>query len=190
PWPTLRPGNTTVPRWRTRMLPASTRSPPNFFTPSRFAFESRPFLVEDWPFLCAMAGLPLDGRHADARELVAIAATAAILAPALELEDLHLDAAAVLDDLGRDRGAFPGGAAHRDLVAVADQQHVVELETRARLAGQARDVQDLVGRDLGLNAGDVHDRVHVNARFPRVAGLRPGVFLDRFRARRGTRHGR
>jgi hypothetical protein len=29
------------------MLPAVTVSPPNRFTPSRFAFESRPFLVED-----------------------------------------------------------------------------------------------------------------------------------------------
>ena len=35
PMPTLRPGWNFVPRWRTRMLPPSTCSPPNFFTPRR-----------------------------------------------------------------------------------------------------------------------------------------------------------
>src|SRR5262249_52522164 len=98
------------------MLPARTVSPPNFFTPSRFAFESRPFLVDDWPFLCAMALLPLDCGHADARELVAVAATPAVLAPALELEDPELLATPVLEDLGGHGSTLHRRAAHGDLV--------------------------------------------------------------------------
>src|SRR5215471_1086228 len=107
-----------------------------------------------------MACLPLDGRHADARELVAVTAPAAILAAALELEDADLLTAPVLDDLGGDHRALHRRLAHRDLLAVADQQHVVELEARAGLAREPRNVEDLVGRDLRLDAGDVHDRVH------------------------------
>lgn len=36
------------------MLPALTNSPPKVFTPSIFGLESRPFLVEPTPFLCAI----------------------------------------------------------------------------------------------------------------------------------------
>src|SRR5262245_7834747 len=99
-----------------------------------------------------MTCLPLDGRHADARDLVAVAATPAVLAPALEFEDLELLAAPVLEDLGRDGSTLHRGTADGDLVPVADQQHLVELEARPGLAGEARYVQDLVGRDLGLDA--------------------------------------
>src|SRR2546430_7316307 len=42
PRPTFLPGFHFVPRWRARMLPPSTRSPPNFLSPSRCEFESRP----------------------------------------------------------------------------------------------------------------------------------------------------
>src|SRR5690606_29711555 len=52
--PTLAPGCHFVPRWRMMMLPARTRSPPNFFTPRRFDSESRPLREEPPAFLCAM----------------------------------------------------------------------------------------------------------------------------------------
>src|SRR5438876_8937030 len=58
PVPTFRPGLNFVPRWRTRMLPAVTNSPPNAFTPSRLLTLSRPLRVLPCPFLCAMAGTP------------------------------------------------------------------------------------------------------------------------------------
>ena len=51
PMPTLRPGWNFVPRWRTRMLPPSTCSPPNFFTPRRRPSESRPLRDEPPAFL-------------------------------------------------------------------------------------------------------------------------------------------
>ncbi len=42
PVPTFLPATNLVPRWRTRMLPAVTNSPPNRFTPSRLLTLSRP----------------------------------------------------------------------------------------------------------------------------------------------------
>src|SRR5689334_20608988 len=54
PMPTLVPGLILVPRCRTMMEPPGTNCPPNAFTPSRCAFESRPFFELPKPFLCAM----------------------------------------------------------------------------------------------------------------------------------------
>src|SRR5665213_4569016 len=55
PMPTLRPGWTTVPTWRTRMFPASTIWPAWRLIPRRCDCESRPLRELPWPFLCAMA---------------------------------------------------------------------------------------------------------------------------------------
>src|SRR6185437_5355548 len=54
PRPTFLPGFSGVPRCRTRIDPPVTVSPPKRFTPSRCAFESRPFLLLPRPFLCAI----------------------------------------------------------------------------------------------------------------------------------------
>src|ERR1041385_3200680 len=54
PRPTLLPGFHFVPRWRARILPPSTRSPPNFFKPRRCEFESRPLRDEPTPFFRAI----------------------------------------------------------------------------------------------------------------------------------------
>ncbi len=51
PTPTLAPACHLVPRWRTRMLPLMTLSPPNFFTPRRRPAESRPLRDEPPAFL-------------------------------------------------------------------------------------------------------------------------------------------
>src|SRR5258706_9832477 len=120
--------------------------------------------------------LARNGGHADPRELAPVATAAAVLAPALELEDLDLLAAKVLDDLGRNRCALHGRAAHGNLVAVAEQEHLVELEARPGLTGEERDVEHFVRRDLRLDAGDVHDRVHGTVDSLAATGLRPGAF--------------
>src|SRR5690606_40225267 len=52
---TLVPGWNLVPRWRTRMLPGTTASPPNFFTPRRCPPESRPFRELPPAFLWAIS---------------------------------------------------------------------------------------------------------------------------------------
>src|SRR5579864_7236098 len=54
PRPTLRPGFTRVPRWRTMMVPPGTTCPPKALNPSRWELESRPFLELPNPFLCAI----------------------------------------------------------------------------------------------------------------------------------------
>src|ERR1700719_4368014 len=59
PRPTLSPALRRVPRWRTMMEPPGTSCPPKAFTPSRCAFESRPFLELPNPFLCAISQFPL-----------------------------------------------------------------------------------------------------------------------------------
>jgi hypothetical protein len=48
-----------VPRWRVMMVPPVTNSPAKDFTPSRCAFESRPFVELPPPFLCAIVESPL-----------------------------------------------------------------------------------------------------------------------------------
>src|SRR4051812_25908912 len=55
PRPTLRPGFTRVPLWRTMMVPPGTTCPPKALNPSRCAFESRPFRELPNPFLCAIS---------------------------------------------------------------------------------------------------------------------------------------
>src|SRR5215475_9970267 len=54
PVPTLRPACHLVPRWRARVLPASTISPPVDFKPSRRPAESRPLREDPPAFLCAI----------------------------------------------------------------------------------------------------------------------------------------
>ena len=49
------PGWNLVPRWRTMIPPALMVWPANTFTPRRFDWESRPFLEEPRPFLCAIS---------------------------------------------------------------------------------------------------------------------------------------
>lgn len=61
PWPTFKPGNTEVPRWRIKIEPAVTFSPPYRLTPSLFELESRPLRVEPVPFLWAMGSCWLGG---------------------------------------------------------------------------------------------------------------------------------
>src|SRR5690348_15702990 len=102
--PTLVPGCTRVPRWRTRIWPALTRSPPYTLTPRRLDCESRPLRELPPAFLCAIAfearsgpsfcWLALDDVvDADLGVRLPMALRfLEVLAPA-QLEDLHLVAA-------------------------------------------------------------------------------------------------
>src|SRR3954463_15373852 len=114
--PTRSPGWNLVPRWRTRMLPGNTISPPNFLPPSRFPPLSRPFRDEPPAFLCAISNSswPLSSRSyvawADLGDpqhglVLAMAILAAVILPPLFLEDDDLVGAPVLDKSSADRGA-------------------------------------------------------------------------------------
>src|SRR6476469_9031080 len=157
PRPVPAPGEKRVPRWRTMIAPAVTVSPANTFTPSRFAFESRPFLEEPSPFLCATVLLLLrrgrrllrrrrlgllarrprllgrtDRGDRDPRQLRAVPACLLESALRLEREHLQLLSAQMLDNLGGD-GAFQLRAIGDDGVTTGHQHF-----RRERLAGVKR----------------------------------------------------
>src|SRR5215471_13098830 len=72
PQPTFWPGLIFVPRCRTITDPPGTSCPPNTFTPSRCALESRPFLELPKPFLCAIRHLNHDVAYLQRREGLAM----------------------------------------------------------------------------------------------------------------------
>src|SRR5690554_6542210 len=112
PRPTPTPAWNLVPRWRTMMLPAVTAWPPNSLTPRRLDSESRPLRVEPAAFLCAMDNSSVQGMgrlrgdpgDLDFGEPLTVALTLHAVLATTELDDGHLVAAAVGDDLGRDLG--------------------------------------------------------------------------------------
>src|SRR3954467_15112999 len=131
--PTLEPARIVVPRWRTRMLPASTASPPNFFTPRRLLCDSRPLRVLPPAFLCAMdvwlrnifvrpQRSDADAGDLDLRVLLAMRALAQVVLAATEFHDDLLLALAVLLDDGFDLAALEQRRADLDVVPVAEQQ--------------------------------------------------------------------
>src|SRR5438093_13182431 len=100
------------------IAPAVTSWPANTLTPSRCAAESRPFFDEPSPFLCAIPGRLLrwglrgllprarplrltDALDLDPGQLAAMPAGLLVARLGLELEDLDLFAADMLDHLGR-----------------------------------------------------------------------------------------
>src|SRR3989337_2782686 len=104
------PACTCVPRWRPRIWPALTCSPPYTLTPRRLDCESRPLRELPPAFLCAMFRSPCSGSGDDVvdPDLGVVLAVPLrfleMLAPP-QLEDLDLVAAAVAEDGGRDFGA-------------------------------------------------------------------------------------
>src|SRR5690349_24482974 len=104
PNPTPGPGKNLVPRWRTRMLPALTTSPPYRFTPSRWELLSRPFLVEPCPFLCAMNSASDDLEHLQVRLALPVPPTLAHVLLGLVVEGVDLPRLALADDLRLDLG--------------------------------------------------------------------------------------
>src|SRR5215469_9506271 len=150
--------------------PAPTIWPPNRFTPSRWALESRPFRLEDAPFLCAISGSALllrpggglgrtDAGHSHLRVLLAVAEAATVtgLVPVVD----HVD-------LGADRGAHDlgGDLVSAELRRVADDLAVVNYQQSGQrhagpdLSRQLVDGQDVIHRRLLLPAAAAHDRVH------------------------------
>src|ERR1700712_3033003 len=171
PMPTPAPGLKRVPRWRTMISPPETVWPAKIFTPRNWGLESRPFLEEPRPFLCAMwVSAPLrDLGHADARELLAVAHLATVAPLGLELVDAQIGGAQVLDDLG----------GHGDLAQLVAEQGVVsreqeglQVELGAGVARQPLDEEGLALFDAVLFAPGLDDRVHKSLVTP-PKSLRP-----------------
>src|SRR5690606_4979563 len=162
PRPTFCPGWNLVPRCRTRMWPASTRCPPNRFTPSRCAFESRPLRLEPTPFLCAMPppSAEPDLADPDLGVLLPVSLLPAVVLAPLPLEHDDLLALAVRDDLGRDGSAVDRGRAHPDLSVRCGQQDLIERHGLADAGGDRRDPEGLSGLCAELFSAGADDRVH------------------------------
>src|SRR3954471_24811479 len=107
--------------------PALTTWPPKRFTPRRWEFESRPFLVEAAPFLCAISSVLREIRQrsgVDRGDLdlgVLLAVTLALLVAGLVLVllDDDLGALRAAEDLGGDGGLVE--TARGDVLTVDDE---------------------------------------------------------------------
>src|SRR4051794_8674769 len=118
PRPTPVPGWKCVPRWRTMISPALTSWPPYRFTPRRCELESRPFLVDAAPFLCAMSsvlrGSELDVGDLDLGVLLTVPLALLVAGLVLVLLDDDLGALGGAEDLDGHRGLVQAGGS--DLV--------------------------------------------------------------------------
>src|SRR3977135_4476814 len=126
------------------ILPATTTSLPNFFTPSRLLTLSRPFLTLPCPFLCAMrlsgffgvVGLRLfrlgslsakaDAGDLDAGQLAAVPHRPVVALSAAILERDDFLVLALLDHFAGNGRPFDERTAMGELVAVAVEKDVAE----------------------------------------------------------------
>src|SRR4051794_40866214 len=154
PRPTSSPGWKWVPRCRTMISPALTSWPPKRFTPSRWAFESRPLREELAPFLCAMVvatprSAGLDAGHAQPGEPLPMTLPRVLTGLVLELVDADLRGFDRPDALGRARDAGErlriGGH-----VAAVDDQHCRQGHAVTRRTRQLLDVDDVTDSHLVL----------------------------------------
>src|SRR5487761_942768 len=180
PRPTPLPGWKWVPRCRTMISPALTCWPPNRLTPRRWELESRPFLLDDAPFLCAISALlrgPRAARGGPGRRAVAalgdagdlhlgvllpVAQPAPVAGLVLVADHVDLGSAGGADDLGGDVVAAEFLRVGHHVVTVHDEQDG-KRERGAHLTGQAVHGEDVVYRRLLLPAAAAHDRVHRNS---------------------------
>src|SRR4051812_18677027 len=154
------------------MLPGITISPPNFLTPSRRPALSRPLRDEPPAFLCAILNLlrrrlrrrrsfflPGQPDLGDLQHglMLAMAVLAPVILSPLFLEHDDLVGAALLDQGSADRRAIQQWRAGRDAGAVADHQHLAELDRRAGFAVELLDGDHIIlGDRVLLAAGADH----------------------------------
>src|SRR5215216_2894621 len=160
--PTLAPGCHFVPHWRTMMLPATTRSPPNFFTPRYCGLLSRPFREEPTPFLCAIC--PPRSAEGDVvdlhfREGLPVPLLAGVVLPALHLEDDDLVALTMPNDLTGDLCATQRRHTGAYVAAVVSEEDFVELDLRTLVTDQRRNSIRSTRLDTELLAAGLDDRV-------------------------------
>lgn len=120
------------------MLPARTFSPPYFLIPRYLGFESRPFLDEPTPFLCAICQLLAEFNvlDADLGKSLPVALFARVVLATLELENDDFVVAALLDDFARNLGTFEGGDADAGGLSIGSEDYVVELYGSSGVTGE------------------------------------------------------
>src|SRR5437868_7072103 len=152
------------------MLPATTTSLPNFFTPSRLLTLSRPFLTLPCPFLCAMrlsgffrvVGLGLlrpgslsaeaDAGDLNASQLAPMPDGAVIAFSPAVLEGDDFLVLALLEDFAGHGCSFDERAAVGELVAVAMKKDIAKNSFLAWIAFEQVHVDDIALCDAMLPA--------------------------------------
>src|SRR6186713_1338448 len=143
------------------MEPPVTTSPENRLTPSRWAFESRPFLVEPKPFFDAMtASLRLDTGDHHLGKALAVALGFSVLFFPFELEDEQLFAASMDFNFGVDFGAFGVLAGLQLARVVDDSENFVERNFGAGVTHQLFDLHRRAGDNAILLAASLDNCVH------------------------------
>src|SRR5579885_1779354 len=152
-----------VPRCRTMMEPPGTSWPPNTLTPSRWAFESRPFLELPKPFLCAITNylqrLPSGDDVADAnlRIILPVPLGTLVLLFALEFENQNFVRAVVTGN----RGVYASIArafARKKLARVLKHgENFAERDFASGIALQFGDANYVARRDAELLSAGFND---------------------------------
>src|SRR6516165_3674851 len=158
PRPTPVPGWNLVPRWRTMISPALTTWPPNRFTPSRCAAESRPLRELEAPFLCAISAPLLDPGDLQDRQLLTVTLTLVVAGLVLELVDTDLGSLGVLEYLAGHRDLGQRGGVGSDGGTVDDQGDR-QRHLGPRLGFELLDLDHVSDGDFVLLAAGLDDCV-------------------------------
>src|SRR5688572_13019587 len=146
------------------MLPAGMRSPPKALTPRRFAWESRPLRELPPAFLCAMPHAPYklsrDADDLDFSVVLPVAVRFAIVLAAAHLEHMHCLAAPAAHDVRRHRRAADERRTQRDVLAVREEQHLVEHDLGPDVCRYLFYFQFFTGGHAILLAAGLDDRIH------------------------------
>src|SRR5579884_1864936 len=180
-----------VPRCRTMMEPPGTSWPPNTLTPSRCAFESRPFLELPKPFLCAMTNclyrdLPSgnDVANANLRIILPMPLGTLVLLLALELEDQDFVCPVVTGN-GGIHASIARAVAGKKLAAILeDGQNFTERDFASGIASQFGDANDVARRHTELLSAGLNDCMHANVsnlEYARACTLRHAGLMPKFR---------
>ena len=105
-----------------------------------------------------------------------MASPAAVMLAALLLENQHLGAALLLEDLALDERALDGAGANLDVVSVGHHEHAVERNGVTGFALEALHGNDIVLRDAVLFAAGLDHCEHVEIAL---------VFVVRVESKRG-----
>src|SRR3990172_7039328 len=105
-----------------------------------------------------------DAEDIDLGVILAVSLAPAVMLAAVQLEDAHLVAPAVLQHPGLDLGPGDERRTHLERIAVGHQQHLVEHDFLPDVGGDLLDFQLLTGADPVLFAAGLDYRVHETTR--------------------------
>src|SRR5690606_15340627 len=110
-------------------------------------------------------------RDLELRVVLPMSGRAPIVGPALELDDLDLLPAALVQHLALDLAARDDRGADANVRPVADEQHLIEVDDVSDLGIQALDAQLVAGAHAVLFTACTKNRIH----WEKLLGIRSGA---------------